>query len=373
MAGWGRFMTSEHKKYKQVKEAIKAAILEGKIAPHQKISSENELVREFQVSRHTVRQAIGELVSEGWLYRQQGRGTFCADREKQSASRDNKTIAIITTYISDYIFPSIIRGAESYLSSKGYSVLLASTNNQIEQEARCLQNILSKQIEGMIVEPTKSAISNPNLSYYLNMELNRIPYVMINACYPELSPLSITVNDEMGGYIATEHLIQLGHRRIVGIFKRDDLQGVQRMKGFIRAHRAFQVPIRPGMIISFDTEEKFSKPKKVIRQMLSSNSERPTAIFCYNDEIAVQLFDVIRDLNLKVPEDISIVGFDDSHLAEATEIKLTTVKHPKITMGEDAAKLILEMIESKKSMSDMESIVYTPELVVRKSTASVKH
>ena len=84
-------------------------------------------------------------------------------------------------------------------------------------------------------------------------------------------------------------------------------------------------------------------------------------------------FDVIRDLNLKVPEDISIVGFDDSHLAEATEIKLTTVKHPKITMGEDAAKLILEMIESKKTMSDMESIVYTPELVVRKSTASVKH
>jgi|SRR5690606_31227288 GntR family transcriptional regulator, arabinose operon transcriptional repressor len=373
MAGWGWFMSSEHKKYKQVKEAIKAAILEGKIAPHQKISSENELVREFQVSRHTVRQAIGELVSEGWLYRQQGRGTFCADRGKQNASRDNKTIAIITTYISDYIFPSIIRGAESYLSSKGYSVLLASTDNQIEQEARCLQNILSKQIEGMIVEPTKSAISNPNLSYYLNMELNRIPYVMINAYYPELSPLSITVNDELGGYLATEHLIQLGHRRIVGIFKRDDLQGVHRMKGFIRAHRAFQVPIQPGMIISFDTEEKFSKPKKVIRQMLSSKSGRPTAIFCYNDEIAVQLFDVIRDLNLKVPEDISIVGFDDSHLAEATEIKLTTVKHPKITMGEDAAKLILEMIESKKTMSDMESIVYTPELVVRKSTASVKH
>lgn len=365
-------MATKRKKYEQIKEAIKSSILEGKIVPHQKISSENELVKEFQVSRHTVRQAIGELVNEGWLYRQQGKGTFCAEPKKTGGSGNNKTIAIITTYISDYIFPSIIRGAESYLSSKGYSVLLASTNNQIEQETRCLQKVLAQRIEGLIVEPTKSAISNPNLNYYLNIELNRIPYVMINAFYPELSPLSITVDDEGGGYIATEHLIQLGHRRIVGVFKRDDLQGVKRMKGFVRAHREFQIPIQPGMIISFDTREKYDGTyKNAVRHLLSSKKGRPTAIFCYNDEIALQLFDVLREMRLKVPEDISIVGFDDSQLAEATEIKLTTVKHPKMTMGEDAAKMILEMIESKKPMSDINSIVYPAELVVRKSTASI--
>jgi GntR family transcriptional regulator of arabinose operon len=366
-------MSKKTKKYEQIKEAIKSSILEGKIVPHQKISSENELVKEFRVSRHTVRQAIGELVNEGWLYRQQGKGTFCAERHQNHRPGNNKTIAIITTYISDYIFPSIIRGAESYLSSKGYSVLLASTNNQIEQETRCLQKVLAQPIEGLIVEPTKSAISNPNLNYYLNLELNRIPYVMINAYYPELSPLSITVDDEGGGYVATEHLIQLGHRRIIGVFKRDDLQGVKRMKGFVRAHRAFQLPIQPGMIVSFDTKEKYDGTlKKAVRHLLSSKRERPTAIFCYNDEIALQLFEVLREMRLKVPEDISIVGFDDSQLAEATEIKLTTVKHPKMLMGEDAAKLILEMIHSKKQITDITPIVYPAELVIRKSTASVK-
>lgn len=358
-------------KYKRVKEVIKTAILEGKIAPNEKISSENELVRQYDVSRHTIRQAIGELVSEGWLYREQGRGTFCVDRKKWNTGID-KTVAIITTYISDYIFPSIIRGAESYLSSKGYSVLLASTNNNLEQETKCLQTILSKGISGLIVEPTKSAQSNPNLNYYLNLEQQNIPYVMINAYYPELSPPSLTVDDELGGFMATEHLIKLDHKHIAGFFKTDDLQGVGRMKGFIRAHRTYEVPMSPGMMTSFCTEDKYAKPKDVARQLLARNSERPSAFICYNDEIALQVMEVARELNLKVPEELSIVGFDDSPLATATEIKLTTVKHPQTVMGEDAAKAIVDAVEEKRSVPNISPIVYTPELVVRNSTMPFK-
>src|SRR5699024_6985655 len=112
-------------KYSIVKDSIKSKILDGTYQPNQKISSESELMKEFGVSRHTVRLAIGDLVTTGWLYREQGSGTFCADwteSEHQMNGTHSKNIAIITTYISDYIFPSIIRGAEKQLSKSGYNV-----------------------------------------------------------------------------------------------------------------------------------------------------------------------------------------------------------------------------------------------------------
>jgi GntR family transcriptional regulator of arabinose operon len=113
-------------KLDKVKQEIKSRILDGTFQPNQKISSESELMKQFAVSRHTVRAAIGELVNKGWLYREQGAGTFCADRSMDSrlmSGSNQKNIAIITTFISEYIFPSIIRGAESYLSKHGYNVI----------------------------------------------------------------------------------------------------------------------------------------------------------------------------------------------------------------------------------------------------------
>ncbi len=359
-------------KYKQIKEMIKNQIIEGSILPDQKIESENELAERLNVSRHTIRQALTELVHEGWLYRQQGRGTFCKKQDnKKEAVPIERTIGIITTTISDYIFPSIIRGIEMELSEKGYNMLLASTNHDIERERKCLENILSNKLDGLIVEPTKSALYNPNLNSYLNIENNKIPYVMINAFYSELQPASITVDDEKGGFLAAEHLIKLGHTRISGIFKVDDMQGVNRMKGFMRAHRENNIQILPGMLISYNTKEKDVKPKEEALRLLEAKKP-PTAFFCYNDEIALKVLDAIREKGLRVPDDISIVGFDDSHLAVASEVKFTTLTHPKMEMGRLAAKLVLDAIENGKELSIADQVVYEPELVVRNSTGPVK-
>src|SRR5699024_4822090 len=131
-------------KYSIVKEYITSKILDGTYKPDEKISSESELMKEFGVSRHTVRLAIGDLVTTGWLYREQGAGTFCADRTKTQSQLNigqSKNIAIVTTYISDYIFPSIIRGAEKQLSENGYNVSLFSTNNNHETERHVLETI----------------------------------------------------------------------------------------------------------------------------------------------------------------------------------------------------------------------------------------
>lgn len=361
-------------KYAKVKQDIKSTILDGTFAPHQKISSENELMKEFAVSRHTVRVALGELVSEGWLYREQGAGTFVADRLKEESRIEKKTknIAIVTTYISDYIFPSIIRGAEAYLSEQGYQVNLYSTNNNHENEKRVLENILSGNIDGVIIEPTKSAFPNPNINYYFNLERLNIPYIMINAFYDELEPLCLVMNDEKGGYIQTENLIKLGHKNIVGFFKTDDSQGIKRMKGYIKAHRTHQIPIDPNNIITYSSEEKTTKPVEELNRLLSS-AEKPTGLACYNDELALILLDVLREKKLHVPKDISIVGYDDSFLAQASEVKLTTIKHPKNEMGETAAKMIVELVKEKQGTSriskdKLKTVVYEPELILRQST-----
>lgn len=355
-------------KYKMVKEEIKRWIFEGRITPKEKIGSENDLMASFGVSRHTIRQAIGELVNEGWLYREHGVGTFCADRSEPSNGKHTKTIGIITTYISDYIFPSIIRGAESYLTDRGYSVLLASTNNDIEREKQCLHNLLNHEVSGLIVEPTKSALYNPNLAYYLNLERQKLPFLMINANYDGLNSLSLTVDDERGGYLATEHLIKLGHRRILGLFKMDDRQGVGRMKGFIRAHREADLSVSPDMLVSYTTEEKEGKPVSEVRRLLEGKEDLPTAIIAYNDEIAISVIQVLRELGLRIPEDISLVGYDDSQLAEASEVKLTSIRHPQSVMGETAAKLILAMIEGNSG--ELQPIVYEPVLMIRNSTCA---
>ncbi|WP_078593928.1 GntR family transcriptional regulator [Evansella clarkii] len=363
-------------KYNYVKNKIKSKILQGFIQPHQKISSENELMKEYQVSRHTIRKAIDALVNDGWIYKKQGAGTFCADRThyKTTSPDRTKNIAVITTYFSDYIFPTIIRGAEGYLSEHGYQVTVFSTNNDHEQERRCLEAVLSQQFDGVIVEPTKSALPNPNINYYLNIERVGIPYVMIHAYYDELEPTHVVMDDVEGGRIQVKHLIDQGHEHILGFFKNDDIQGMKRMKGFIKAHRESGVPLSPQNIITYTTETKDTVPKQTLRKKLEEGKDLPTSIVCYNDQLALLLLDVIREMQLKVPEDISIIGYDDSFLSVAAEVKLTTVKHPQENMGIEAGKIIQQLIEQKQEPSlnkIVNPVVFQPELVVRNSTSKV--
>ena len=367
---------SSKTKYTIVKEKITEWITSGKVKPGEKIYSENELVKMFGVSRHTVRQAVGDLVHEGLLYREQGAGTFCSFKKDkiieqtrsslQTSNTNGKNIGVITTYISDYIFPSIIRGIESYLTAQGYSLTLACTDNNVEKEKQCLQTMLSRNIDGLIVEPTKSSNYNPNINYFLELEQNNIPYLMINQFYSQVMPPHIIMNDEHGGYIATEHLIKLGHDKIIGLFKTDDLQGVNRMQGFIRAFREHGLPFFPEMVITFTTEDLDSKLLERLENFFKADS-KPTAIVCYNDQLALNVLNMSRQLGVTVPDDISIVGFDDSSLAVATEVKLTSVTHPKMQMGIDAAKWIVSAVEKKGELPP--SIVYEPKLVIRNSTA----
>ena len=356
-------------KYLQLKHEILSWLHRGERKPHELLPSENELAARFGMSRQTVRQTLAKLEQEGYLYRQRGKGTFVAPPHFAKAGGAAGTaVGIVTTYISDYIFPHIVRGAEAVLRARGMGLYLSSTDNDKDRERESLRMMLDRGVGGLIIEPTKSAEGNPNLDQYLAFRYRGVPFVMINARYPELDCPCLVVDDEAGAYAATEHVIRLGHRRIAGFFKTDDLQGTRRMKGYLRAMKRYGVPILPDGVVTYASHNKWTYPVGKAGQLLR-REERPTAIVCYNDELAVALLRAVREAGLAVPDDLSIVGFDDSTLAQAAEVKLTTLTHPKTEMGERAAEMLLRLMADPTY--EAEDVIYTPELVVRESTRAV--
>ncbi|CAG7643345.1 GntR family transcriptional regulator [Paenibacillus allorhizosphaerae] len=353
-------------KHEQVKEMILSWIESERYKPNDQLPTEHELSELSGTSRQTVRQALGTLVQEGRLYRKQGSGTYVAALSERRTA-DMPTIGVLTTYISDYIFPQIVRGAESVLREQGCLMLLSSTDNDKAKERDNLLMLQAGPLQGLIIEPTKSAQGNPNLDCYLALEYMKIPYLMINERYAELDCPCVKVDDELGGYLAAKHLIELGHFRIAGFFKTDDLQGTQRLKGFLRAHREFGVQLRPEHVVHYATENKETRPFELALTMLEKPEERPTAIVCYNDELAVRLLEAVRRTELRVPEDVSMIGFDDSFLATATEVKLTSVSHPKAELGMKAAELLIAMMEGS-APSRNRDIIFAPDIVLRDST-----
>ncbi|NLC52400.1 MAG: GntR family transcriptional regulator [Firmicutes bacterium] len=336
----------------------------GAITPGNQLPSEYMLADQFKISRHTVRKALDDLESEGLIFREQGRGTFCA----YPAAAKGQTVAVVTTYISEYIFPAVIRGIEEVLSAAGCLLLLASTGNAKSKEATCLENLLQQKIAGLIIEPTQSARENGNLVYYRELESRGIPYLMLHAYYPELDPAYIIMDDEKGGYLATQHLIQLGHRRIAGLFKADDLQGLKRRIGFLKALQDYGLEPIPELIGAYETEELYSYPDQFTRNLLQQTPP-PTGMVCYNDQVALFVLEALREEGIKVPEDFSLISFDDSSLAVASEVKLSGIEHPKVAMGRQAARLILDMLDNKVYKPRH---IYRPQLVLRASCARKK-
>ncbi|GMA50905.1 arabinose metabolism transcriptional repressor [Alicyclobacillus contaminans] len=369
----GMRLREDGTKYQQVKNSIKNWILSGQIGEDGRIPSENQIAEGFGISRHTVRQAIGELVNEGWLYREQGRGTF-AKRSGDMGSSSTRgavqhaRIAVITTYLADYIFPFIISGIESHLSAHGHTLSLFSTGNNVQTERRALETVLAQAVDGLIVEPTKSTHPNPNIDLYLLMEQRNIPFVMLHSSYVELNASMVSLDDAEGAYLATKHLLDLGHTWVAGLFKSDDLQGRARFKGFVKAHHNARVPIQGQYVKTFTTEDRDSAIDAFVDQYFKQLADAPTAVVCYNDEVAIRLIQALNAEGMDVPGDVSVTGFDDSTLAVNGSVPLTTIRHPKAEMGEAAARMLLDMMNQPENMWIPREHVFQPELIVRQST-----
>ncbi|MRX71535.1 GntR family transcriptional regulator [Bacillus lacus] len=349
-------------KYQLLIDDIKSKILSGDYSIGEQIPTEFCLQETYQVSRHTVRKALLELSNEGFLRSEKGSGTYVSNQYQQKAGGKNhqKTIGVITTYISDYIFPSIIRGIERRLNEDNYSLLLASTNNDVAQEKKALEMMLSFGVDGLIVEPTKSNLYNPNIAYYLSFKEQDVPFVMINAYYQELDVPYFCLNDVESSYIATKELIAKGHTSIGLISKMDDLQGKYRMKGYIKALGESKMHFQPEHVLFYDTETKQDLNSN-LKEFLNNHHHELTAIVCYNDQVGLELVNVCKQLNISVPDDLSIIGQDNSYVAQNANIKLTTLTHPQEAMGHDAAEWVIRKLQGKKDLPNEN--YYQPELI----------
>jgi len=358
-------------KYSKLKEYLKEEILMGRIKPGDQIPSENALAEKLCLSRHTVRKAVSMLVNEGYLYTEHGRGTYCADRSKMRSK--SKNIGVITTYISEYIFPRVIQGIDRILSDNGYSIILKNTGNDTAKEAVYLEEMLEKNVDGLIIEPTKSSMFSNNLNYYKALDIRGIPYVFIHGYYQQLEDAAQAIlDDEAGMHSAVQYLVKLGHRNIAGVFKADDIQGINRHKGYARALTESGLPYNADNVIWFYTEDRQIKPQVSVRSLFE-NKHKIDAIACYNDEIAFRIFETLRDAGVNVPDDVSITGFDDSFYSENCPVKITTVNHPKEKLGETAALLLLDMIGDDDYLDGHVKKIIIPELVVKHSCKERKN
>ncbi|AZT91164.1 GntR family transcriptional regulator [Caldicellulosiruptor changbaiensis] len=343
-------------KYEIIKDFIIEGINSGKFKEGEKIYSENMLARKFKVSRHTVRRAIMELEFEGLLVSQKGRGTFVVKKSADSS----KCIAVLTTFISDYIFPLIIRGIEKVIAHEGYGLLLFSTDNSYEFERYHLESIINNpNIDAVIIEPTKSALPSKNQDLYRKLIQKEIPVIFINTILQEVAQNYIITKDQSAVYKLTQSLIKSGCKKLLGIFKGDDLQGIKRYSGFEKACKEAQAEFNA----IFFTSEEYNFVHNRAAEIISR--ERFDAAVCYNDKIALPLCVKLKEMGFRIPQDISVTGYDNSLLSTLTEIKLTTVEHPKEKLGEMAAKAAVAMI--KKNRKGVKEEVEC-EIIFRNST-----
>ncbi|MDD6189320.1 MAG: GntR family transcriptional regulator [Clostridiales bacterium] len=343
-------------KYQIIASELKANIQAGKYKNVNMLPTEHSLMDEYQVSRQTIRQALAVLEKEGHIEKRRGSGSYIRRAEVPETSSRLRTIAVVTTYISDYIFPSILREMENVLSRNNCMTLLFATRNQVSVERKVLQNLLDARIDGIIAEGTKTAFPNPNLDLYLKLQEKNIPIVFINGSYPQLqSAVSVLDDNEGGGQMLVEYLTAKGHKKIAGIFKSDDIQGHGRYAGYANGLQKCGISLDDSLIRWYNTElrDVFLSDAVIIPVLQRWKEEGCTAIVCYNDEMACQLIPFLTKCGLSVPEDISVVSFDNSHLCNIGSPGITSLKHPGPNVGSVAAGKLLTLMNGGSADSEL--------------------
>ena len=353
----------EDYKYLAIVEWVRNYIDSERLKPNDRFLTEKELCAIHGVSRQTVRQALMQLERDNVLTRVRGSGTFVKG-DAPALAKPSGSVGVISTYFSDYIFPHIFTGIESVLNDAGLPMQLATTHNLVSDETQALRTMLDGGVGGLIVEPSKSALPNQNVGLYREIRERGIPLVFFNAKYSWSSFPCVAMDDEAAGRLVTDYLFDCGHDRISGLFVFDNIQGHKRYAGFMEscaAHGRKDAEQNVLWYAAEDVGKLFDYEKKRLLEMLESS----TAVVCYNDMLAVRMLRFCRESGIKVPNDLSVVGIDDSKYSSLCDVPLTTVRHPHGKLGEAAAEALLRCMEQPGE--DMKDILFTPELVKRDS------
>lgn len=286
-----------------------------------------------------------------------------ARRMKVKAS-DSLVIGLIITDIGNPFFSNVAKGVEYITFNNKYVLMICNTNESPEKEKFFLNSLLSEKVSGVIIVPT---IGNGNDSFIRKLVSNGFPMVTVDRRIKDLNVDSVSINNEAGGFQATQRLIRNGHRQIGIICGIRGLSNTEeRLDGYRKALEEARIPLSEELITYGNYVE--SGGRTAMSRLLALENP-PTAVFSTNNLMTLGCIKELYKRKISIPDEIALIGFDDSTWAEALIPPLTTVKQPGYELGVNAAELLIKRL-NKRDASKM-NIVLNTELVVRESCGSV--
>lgn len=355
--------------YEQIENLIKAKIESGELEKGVQIGSQNELAKEYDVSVITVKKALLNLVTGGYLYTRVGKGTYVADISSKQTKKfkDHKTIGLVLRDLKHPFFSMIVQSIEEKAYELDYTLLLSSSSNRIEKEESQINHFKGLGVDGLII--ASLSLEYKATPYLQKLHDQTFPYVMISYMH-DPQYWFIGSDHEKGGYMATEHLIRLGYNKIgyVHIGKGNLLSEV-RKNGYTRALMDYNIPYDSHRIYSlgkelFDTGEDRVELGYEFGKEFEKMDDRPDALFFYNDTAALGFVKYLNEAGIKVPDEVAIVGYDDVELASFASVPLTTIRQPVLKIGSEA----VEIVDSRINGIDViNRTIFKPELIIRNS------
>jgi len=287
------------------------------------------------------------------------RGYTVSAVARSLVTRRTDTIGVVVTTIADPFAGEVVSGVEEFALAHGYSVILAACHADPAREMRAVQSFHERRVDGILVMASRIG------AHYLDvLSEMKAPIVLINSHHAGEFVHSVRIDDLNGAQTATRHLLDLGHRRIAYLGDKLGFQSdAARLAGYRHALEGAGIKFDPALVAHGDGSAAGGLNAMV--NLLSAPAP-PTSVFCYNDRQALGAMRAVREHGLRVPSDISVVGFDDLFLSSYTNPPLTTIRQPKHEMGQLAAEILLQLLSGEHP----DSRICTGTLVVRESTAA---
>lgn len=339
-------------KYAQIYNHLYEAISSGKFSPGDMLPTEKDMVKQYGVSRITVQRALQMLVDLGYIERIAGKGTFV---KAVSSAMVQKNIAVIVP-INNPEMTLVVTGVQQALEQTNFTAKIYFSNEKKTSESDLIKSIIDEGVEGIILYP-KSRTENASLYREIS---KKMPLVFIDKCVDGVVTDAVMANNFEGSYEMVNYLIrENGHRKIAYIdWGREDLTVTERKRGYIHALMDNGIKVDESVILNANPETGSVKEElgNILKEFLSSPAGKEiTAIFFFTDEVALNGSYYINQMNKRIPQDISICGFDNSYLGRSIMPSLTTVAQNFSEMGSEAARLLTERIQNNRGMH---SVVY---------------
>ncbi|WP_438432089.1 GntR family transcriptional regulator [Gorillibacterium sp. sgz500922] len=377
--------------YMQIQDYFKDRIKNGSLQAGDKIPAEKELMEQFDVSRITVANALVQLAKDGWIYRIPGRGSFVSEPAAETshvrpaettagavsfepsaprpASTRKRMIGLIIPTMSDYFAIRLISGINRVLTERGYYLYIALSHNSIETEKALIQECLANDTAGLIIFPSDAETYNEEI---LSLKMSNYPFVLIDRYLAGVETNFVCTDGLNGARLALSHLWELGHRDIA-ICSDTPLPTItvsDRINGYMEGLKEHGTLINPAMILTdFKVDYSEIDPQHPLYRFI--RNRMATAYITLNARLGVYLSTVAKQIGLRVPEDLSIVTFDDPSSGYGEFGTYTHISQSEERMGGEAAEILVDLLEGKARPAKYSKTVLEPKLVVRSSTGPV--